>query len=111
MANPYQQVGIRIRFFREKQGLTQSQLAEKTELSDNHIGLIERGERQAPLHTLDRIAKVLELELWELFKPINSAGEAESLQQIKRFLNKKEFRDAKLLLAIYKSIRECSQST
>ncbi len=107
MENPYQQVGKRVRSYREQCGLTQAQLAEKTELSDNYIGLIERGLKQPSLHTLNRIAKVLEIELCELVKKApEGTEEAESLQQLRKLLNKKSFNSAKLLLALYKTIQE-----
>ena len=44
-------------------GLTQAELAEKTGLSDNFIGLIERGIKHPTLETLDKIASALEVDL------------------------------------------------
>ena len=110
MRNPYQTTGKRIRFFREQDGLTQAELAEKTGLSDNFIGLIERGIKHPTLETLNRIAEALEVHLGEFFQPMtNKPEDAEgALKELKNLLNKRNFKDAKLLLAVYKTIREHS---
>ena len=90
--------------------LTQAELAEKTGLSDNFIGLIERGVKHPTLETLNKIAEALQVQLSELFQPMTN-GEKDTegaLKELKRLLNKKGFKDAKLLLAIYKSVCEHS---
>lgn len=108
MENPYQMSGKRIRFFREQDGLTQAELAEKTGLSDNFIGLIERGIKHPTLETLNKIAEALEVRLGEFFQPMtNRPEDAEGAsKELKRLLSKRNFKDAKLLLAIYKAICE-----
>ncbi len=112
MKNPYQTVGKRIRFFREEDGLTQAELAEKTGLSDNFIGLIERGIKHPTLETLNKIAEALEVQLGEFFQPMtNRPEDAEGAsKELKRLLSKRSFKDAKLLLAIYKATCEHSQA-
>ncbi|MBF0478281.1 MAG: helix-turn-helix transcriptional regulator [Candidatus Omnitrophica bacterium] len=107
MEKPYRMLGKRIRFFREQAGLTQSQLAEKIEASDNYIGLIERGIKQPSLDTITRIAETLEVRINELFEEvISSEDTTKSTQELKRLLNKHNFKDAHLLLSIYKNICE-----
>ena len=112
MSNPYQMVGKRIRFFREQAGLTQGKLAERTGLSDNFIGLIERGIKHPTLETLNKIAAALEVNLAEFFHPMTNTSEnaQEALKELKKVLNRRNFKDAKLLLAIYKTICEHSPS-
>jgi transcriptional regulator with XRE-family HTH domain len=108
MENPYQMLGKKVRFYREKAGLTQAELAEKSGLSDNFIGLIERGIKHPKLTTLTKISAVLGVQLHELFHPLNT-GEEENkiaLKELKELLNKKSFKDAKLLLSIYRTIRD-----
>lgn len=112
MKNPYQMVGKRVRFFREQDELTQAELAEKAGLSDNFIGLIERGVKHPTLETLNKIADALEVQLPELFSPMtNGSNDIErSSKELKRLLNKRNFKDAKFLLAVYKIICEYSQT-
>ncbi|MBI4687153.1 MAG: helix-turn-helix transcriptional regulator [Nitrospirae bacterium] len=52
---------------REKRGLTQEQLEEKTGINTKYISAIECGQKNATVKTLDKIAKGLDIELYELF--------------------------------------------
>ena len=58
----------RIKVLRKAAGLSQAKLAEMSELSDNFIALLERGQRSPSIHTLDRIAAALSVPLAELFR-------------------------------------------
>lgn len=64
---------LRVRFgrnlknLRKKINLTQEQLAERTGLSVDFIGMIERGERAPSFDTLEIFAKVLKIRVFELF--------------------------------------------
>ena len=112
MENPYQMAGKRIRFFREQDGLTQAELAEKAGFSDNYIGLIERGAKHSTLETLNKIADALEVQLSEFFQPMTNRPEDAEIasKELRKLLGKKNFKDAKLLLVIYKAICEHSQT-
>lgn len=59
--------GQRVKELRKKCGLTQEELAEKTELSVTFIGLVERGVNIPSVKTCDKIAKALGVSLDELF--------------------------------------------
>lgn len=61
------QFGQRIRQLRKEHGLTQEQLAEKTGLHHNYIGMVERGERNLALVNIEIFAKAFDLSLSELF--------------------------------------------
>lgn len=109
MENPYQSVGKRVRYFRKQNKISQAELAEKANLSDNYIGLIERGLKQPPLTTLSSIAKALDVELSVFFSEGKTPnGDQEATAELKKLLAKKNFKDAQLLLAIYKTIRSFS---
>jgi transcriptional regulator with XRE-family HTH domain len=60
-------VGLRIRELRRIAGLTQAELAEVANLSNNYIGAIERGQRSPALETIDKIAIALKVPVYELF--------------------------------------------
>ena len=62
-----QQVGFRIRELRLSRGLTQAQLAESCGLHRTFIGSVERGERNAAILSLRRIAKSLRVPLTDFF--------------------------------------------
>ena len=61
-------IGLNILHYRKEQGLTQMQLAEKCELSRNHIQRIETAARSCTLDTLIDIAEALNIPLKKLFE-------------------------------------------
>ena len=56
----YKDLGRRIRSLRQKQHLTQEQLAEAIDMSASFLGHIERGSRVASLETLVKLCNVLD---------------------------------------------------
>jgi DNA-binding XRE family transcriptional regulator len=63
-------LGENIRSFRERKQFSQEKLAEKADLHHNSIGQFERGESEAKLGTLVRIAKVLGVTVRDLVEGI-----------------------------------------
>ncbi len=60
--------GKRLKELRISKKLTQIELAEKSGLHPNYIGMVERGERNPSLINIDKLAKALNVSLSELFK-------------------------------------------
>ena len=71
-------LGIKIKSLRQKRNLTQAELAEKISASLKHFGELERGRGNPSLKTLKSIAKVLNVEIYELFY----GGQTETFEQI-----------------------------
>jgi transcriptional regulator with XRE-family HTH domain len=63
------QLGIMLQDQRLREGLTQSELAERAELSLKYVGEIERGEANVTVQALERLASVLRWDPWSLFAP------------------------------------------
>jgi len=63
-------VGERVRTYRRNSGLTQEALAEKAELHHTYIGQLERGEKNATLETVQKIAQALDLPFEVLLEKI-----------------------------------------
>jgi len=61
-------LGKNIKFLRNRKGLTQAVLAEKADISIIFISSIERGSKYPKPDILARIAMVLDVEVFELFK-------------------------------------------
>ncbi len=61
-------IGLNILHYRKEQGLTQMQLAEKCNLSRNHIQRIETAASSCSLDTLMDIAEALRIPLKKLFE-------------------------------------------
>lgn len=74
--------GRRLRAIRKLRQLTQENLGEKARLSGKFVGDIERGRGNPSLEVVARLAKALNLKLWELVRieetqphgPIQSAA-------------------------------------
>lgn len=67
-----QQLGRRIRQIREKKGLSQEALAGICSLHRTYIGLIERGERNLSINTVEVVARGLGVSPAELFAGIDA---------------------------------------
>jgi len=61
------QFGKKLKELRTKQKLTQIELADKSGLHPNYVGMIERGERNPSLINVDKLAKAFNVSLLELF--------------------------------------------
>ncbi len=61
-SNSLQTIGRKLREAREKQHLTQAEVAEKADISTNHYAQIERGEANASIETLENILKALNVK-------------------------------------------------
>ena len=61
-------LGKNVKFLRIQKGLTQAILAEKADISIIFLSSIERGTKYPKADTVARIAQVLEVEAFELFK-------------------------------------------
>ena len=63
------ELGKIIKSKRESKGLTQLELAEKSDVDRNYIGMLERGERNPSYLSLLKIAKGLNIKVFNLIKP------------------------------------------
>src|SRR5260221_14267699 len=61
--------GRRVRALREGRGWTQEQLAKTAGLGPKHVGVIERGEKTSSFEAVEKLAKALDVEYYELFIP------------------------------------------
>lgn len=66
--NLYREIGRRIVELRKSKSMSQEKLAADSGIDRSHIGFIEQGRRKPTLSTLQRITKVLDVKLEELFR-------------------------------------------
>lgn len=64
----YKKLGKKINLLRRGKKVTQEKLALEAGLNRAYVGYIERGERQPSIETVYKIAKVLKVKLFEMFK-------------------------------------------
>jgi transcriptional regulator with XRE-family HTH domain len=62
-------VGANVKRLRQTKGLTQEELAFRSEIDLTYLGGIERGRRNPSLLVMARIAESLSVKLGELVKP------------------------------------------
>ncbi len=60
-------LGKRIKELRKSRGFTQEQVAELIDMEQNTISVIESGRNFPTLNTLEKIAKILEINLSDFF--------------------------------------------
>ena len=63
MTVDYKQIGKRVKEIRRLNHMTQAELAELTDMSDNYISRIERGVKKASLGSLIKMAMVFDTSL------------------------------------------------
>ena len=94
-----QSIGGRIQFLRERKGLTQEQLEERTGVNTKYISAIERGNKNATVRTLEKIASGLGVELYELFlSPKDLPDEKAARKAIDSLLKNADAKTLNLLL-------------
>ncbi len=70
-------VGQRIRNYRTQLGLSQEKLAELAGCHPTYIGQLERGEKNATLESIDKIASSLKISLSKLFENLGGENTSE----------------------------------
>ena len=70
-------VGQRIRNYRTQKGLSQEKLAELSGCHPTYIGQLERGEKNATLESIERIAAALGISLSKLFEKLGDQDDGE----------------------------------
>ena len=83
-------IGKKIQAARKSKGLTQKQLAERIGVATGTIQQYELGKRQPKLETLDKIAKSLDVSIFDIL-PSYEGGFEEEYEKMVKKLRKKYF--------------------
>ena len=67
-------IGQRIRNYRTQKGLSQEKLAELAGCHPTYIGQLDRGEKNATLESVEKIASAMDISLSELFDKLGKSG-------------------------------------
>lgn len=67
-------IGQRVRNYRTQKGLSQEKLAELAGCHPTYIGQLERGEKNATLESVEKIASAMDISLSELFDKLGKSG-------------------------------------
>ncbi|MGE7865932.1 helix-turn-helix domain-containing protein [Bacillus paramycoides] len=71
-------LGQRIRFLRKEKHLSQERLGELSNIHTNHIGAIERGEKNVTIESLIKLTIGLNITLEELFRHLEYSDKKRS---------------------------------
>lgn len=95
------ETGRRIRNYRTQQHMSQEVLAEKCGLHPTYIGQLERGEKNATLESIEKIAGGLSIPLSRLFENIGSENDGENIPlEAYRLLQERPETEQKKLIQI-----------
>lgn len=88
--NTKELLGLRVKEFRKQKKLTQEKLAETIGVDNGYISKLEVGQNFPSITTLEKIADVLDVELYELFRYTNNKSKnfKEEINMIYDKLNK-----------------------
>ena len=65
---PKEQMAARLKALRERLGLTQEQLSEKSGVGRSHLARLETGKQDPTLSTLEKLAKALGVKVGRLLE-------------------------------------------
>lgn len=86
MSQLSKQIGERLRSLRIAAGLTQERLAEQADMHPTYIGQLERGEKNATIESICKLANALDVPAAQLFahlpNPASQPGPAEEIYQL-----------------------------
>lgn len=77
MSDLSHEIGKRIRNYRTQLKLSQEELAEKCSLHPTYIGQVERGDKNATIESISKIAAGLDVPLITLFENLEGTAAAE----------------------------------
>lgn len=109
MTNLKRELGVRIRQLRKIKGWTLEVLAEKAEMDYKYLGAIERGEKNLTLANIQKVAKGLSIEVYQLFLfSLKGALPEEKITEIKikDLLNMCNDKEKKFLLQTMQGFTE-----
>jgi transcriptional regulator with XRE-family HTH domain len=79
-------LGLRVKHLRQLRRYTQEQLAEHIEINPKYLSSIERGAENPTLDLLCRLAKGLQVDLYELFQFQEGVPPAQLRRKVERLI-------------------------
>lgn len=68
--NLKERFGKTVRRLREKAGYSQEGFADRAKVHRTYMGTVERGETNLTLENIEKLARALDLKMWQLFKEL-----------------------------------------
>jgi len=97
-------IGLRIRAVRNSKNLTQEQLAERTGITPQFLGNIERGKENPTLNTFISLSEALGVELGEIFHLLESEDPKKAKSLIQDKIQKADDEKIKLISKLVSAV-------
>lgn len=97
-------LGARIKELRKARGLSQDQLSEKINIDPKHLSRIEVGKSYPSLDTLEKISKVLKVEIKDLFEFMHKARSKDVGKNINTLIKEADEDEQQIILKIIRAI-------
>ena len=99
------ELGERLRAYRTQRGWSQEEMAERADLHTTYIGQLERGEKNATIESISKVAAALDISLSKLFENISLASSEKDIpSRCYDLFHKQPLRDQNLLLYIFDAV-------
>ena len=99
------ELGERLRAYRTQRGWSQEEMVERADLHTTYIGQLERGEKNATIESISKVAAALDISLSKLFENISLASSEKDIpSRCYDLIQKQPLRDQKLLLDILDAV-------
>lgn len=102
----YALIGKRIKFERNKCGLTQEMMAEKLEVTVGYVSQVERGITKISLDLLAKVSTILNCDISSLISGSSVNSSEYMVNEIVSEIYKLKGRDRKIVLSIIKMMNE-----
>ena len=100
-------IGERLRIYRTRTGMTQMKLAEKAGIHHTYIGQLERGEKNATLETIEKVARALDLSFETLFEAlVDGNTDNSAAKEIYEIITSQPNKEQQVLLELVKKTVE-----
>lgn len=107
MSSISSEIGTRIRNYRNQLHISQEELAERCGLHPTYIGQLERGEKNATLESIEKVASGLTISLDRLFENIGiDEQDTNYPQQAYSIIQSVNINEQSRLIDILKSVKE-----
>ena len=103
-------IGERLRSYRNQKNWSQEQLAESAGLHSTYIGQLERGEKNATIESISKVAAALGVSLSTLFENISAYDTDDIPSKCYELVQKQSVKDQKYLLEILDAIVNYKES-
>ena len=103
MLSTKQQLGLRIKEFRELKNFTREKLSELVGIDSKHLSRIENGRNYPSIETLEKLAYSLEISFDDLFQFSHLSNQEELLDKCCNLLYNLSYEKSKF---IYKLLKE-----